>query len=408
MVNRLAAEVQLGRLRVGERAGVPYPRGVSDPEPRAATVGRTRARVLDLRLVSAVALLTACGDDHLPISYETEHLRIGTHPDITLCAGDLIAFEEVFQRVEDDFGLSPDSKISVSIWSDEAWATVAASYCSGPSVLGCFYPHNASIFTSWFAVGHELAHAAIAVPGIPPFFDEALADVYGGRQTRFGVTAPSDSLELSADDMNRATARHFVMWLRATYGVAKLGELVRSGKAANRRFAEIYGLSFAEAEAKYFAEAPYGYPRLDTCNAAPLGFDGDFGGWRTDIEVDCATGKDIHYHGVGPVVRRSFDIPLAGHYTISTDVDLIMLSRCATGPIDEPHRFEDFFHDDVPPSYAGEISEHFRVYEGGTLVDLYFEEGKHEIGLLLIGFDASEASLAIWPTIGPVPIEVEG
>jgi hypothetical protein len=361
-----------------------------------------------LRIFSAVALLSACGEDHLPVSYETEHLRIGTELDHPLCAGDLAAFEEIFQRVEVELGLAPDSKISVSIWSDEAWATVAASYCSSPSVLGCFKRQDASIFTSWFAVEHELAHAAIAVPNIPPFFNEALADVYGERQTRFGATAPSDSLELSADDMDQASARHFVMWLRATYGVAKLGELVRSGNAASERFAAIYGLSFAEAEAKYFAEAPYGYPRLGTCSAAPIEFDDEFEGWRAFVNLDCETGSDVRFFGLGPMAERSFVIPVAGHYAVRTDADLIFLNRCATGPIEEPLRFEDFFHEDVPPSYAGTVAEHFRVYEGGAILNLYFEAGKHEIGLLLAGEDTGEAALAIWPALGPVTVEVEG
>jgi hypothetical protein len=352
-----------------------------------------------------VSLLVACESD-LPVSYETEHLRIGTDLEHPLCAGDLVAFEATIRRVEDDLSLSMKSKFSVSIWSDEAWKAVRKDYCGSNSSGGCTsYAENA-IYTSWSVVDHELVHAAMPTTNLTPFFAEGLADVYGGHRARFGLSAPADSLSLSGKEVDRATARHFVRWLRETYGSAKLGELARLGKHADERFEDVYGLSFADAQVMYFAEAPFEYPGLDTCGGAPLDFADDLGGWRAVVAFDCGAGEDVRAAGIGLQVKRTFVIPVAGHYSVSTDADALILSRCATGPIEEPIRYDEFFGD-VPPSYAGELSEEFAFFEGGAVLDLYFEAGKHEIGLLLAGYDEGEANLSISPSMGPRPV-VEG
>lgn len=353
-------------------------------------------------------LLVACeSGPGLPISYETEHLRIGTDLDHPLCAGDLAAFEETIRRVDDELGFSMEDDFSVSIWSSETWTPVRKEYCS-PRALGCTsYAENA-IYTSWPSVEHELVHAAIPIENLTPFFSEGLAEVYSGSQTRFGSTAPADGLGLSTLDVDRKTARHFVRWLRETWGSERLGELARLGKDADERFADVYGLSFADAQAMYFAEAPFGYPGIDTCNGAPLDVADDLVGWRAVIDFDCDAGEDVRAFGIGPKVQRTFVIPVAGHYSVSTDADALILSRCATGPIEDPLRYDEFLGDDVPPSYANELTEEYAFYEGGPVLDLYFEAGKHEIGLLLMGYDGGEANLSIWPSLGPQPVEGEG
>jgi hypothetical protein len=356
--------------------------------------------------LSMVSLLVACDSGpELPLNYETEHLRIHTDPEVPLCAGDLVAFEAIIRRIEDDLGFSVEEKISVSIWPDEAWKAAREHHCpSDYRVTGCTWADGTVIHTTRPALEHELAHAPI--PYLAPFFAEGLADVYSGVQlTRFGFTAPADNLEISALDVDRRTARHFVRWLRETWGTAKLGELVRLGKHADERFEDVYGLGFAEAEAMYFAEAPYGYPSLDTCNGAPLDFMDDLGGWRTVVDFDCDTREDVRAYGTGLMVERTFVIPAAGYYSVSTNADGVFLSRCATGPLEEAIRSDAFLGMDVPPSYLGQIDEEFHYYEGGPILDLYFEAGKHEIGLGLFSYDGGEANLAIWPSLGPQPVE---
>jgi hypothetical protein len=359
-----------------------------------------------MNFIVAGGLLIACETSSLPTSHETEHLRIGTDLKHPLCAGDLVAFEQVIGRIENELGFSIESKISVSIWSDEGWEAVAREYCGrDPRVLGCTSYRENAIYTSLSAVEHELVHAAVPISNLSPFFSEGLADVYGGRrQTRFGLTTPADNLGLSSTEVDRRTARHFVMWLRETWGSAKLGDLARLGKHAIERFDEVYGLSFSEAQAVYFAEAPYGYPSLDACRGAPLDFADALGEWRAEFAFDCGTGEDVRVEGIGMMIRRTFVIPVAGHYSVSTDADAVLLSRCATGAIQDPIRLDEFLYDDVPPSYANELSEMFALYLGGTVLDLYFEAGIHEVGVFLIGYEPGEARLAIWPSLGPRPI----
>jgi hypothetical protein len=158
----------------------------------------------------------------------------------------------------------------------------------------------------------------------------------------------------------------------------------------------------------YFAEAPWGYSGLDTCGGAPLEFADDLGGWLAEVGFDCSAGEDVRVYGIGMIVQRTFVIPVAGHYSVSTDADGLTLNRCATGPIEAPIRLDEFLGADVPPSYAGEIEAEYALYEGGAVLDLYFEAGKHEIGLLLLGYGEGEAKLAIWPTMGPRPVEGGG
>ncbi|KIG18333.1 hypothetical protein DB30_01442 [Enhygromyxa salina] len=323
-----------------------------------------------------------------------------------LCAGDLLAFEAILGRIEDDLGFSVEEKVSVSIWPEETWETAREHYCpADPRIIGCTSADGTVIHTTRYALEHELVHAPI--PYFVPFFVEGLADVYGGELTRFGVTAPADNLGLSALNVDRRTARHFVRWLRETWGTAKLGELVRLGKHADKRFADVYGLDFAAAEAMYFAEAPYGYPSLDTCDGAPLDFMDDLGGWRTIVDIDCDTKEDVRARGTALMVERTFVIPAAGYYSVSSNAFGIFLSRCATGPLEEAIRADAFLGVDVPPSYWGDIDEEFHFYEGGPILDLYFEAGKHEIGLALLGYDGGEVNLAIWPSLGPRPVEGE-
>lgn len=350
-------------------------------------------------------LLFACEQNPgLPVSYETEHLRIGTDLDHPLCAGDLIAFEEIIRRTEDELGISMESTFSVSIWSDEAWKSVRPEHC-GPGSLGCTSYDENAIFTSWSMIEHELVHAAIPIPDLTPFYAEGLADVYGRRQTRFGSTLPADSLKLSGTKVDRRTARHFVYWLRETWGGSKLGELAKLGKHADKRFADVYGLSFEEAQAMYFNTAPWGYPPIDSCSGGSVEFADDLGRWEAIVDLDCGTREDVRVVGIGRMARRTFVIPVAGHYSVSTDADAFIISLCAMGAIEEPIRFEDNFDDDVPPSYASELSEAFAFYEGGPMLDLYFEAGKHEIGLFLIGYESGEAVFSIWPSLGPRPVE---
>jgi hypothetical protein len=356
-----------------------------------------------------VSLLVACDSGPvLPLSYETEHLRIYTDAEHPLCAGDLVAFEAIIRRIEDDLGFSVEEKVSVSIWPDEAWKAAREHYCPPDyGVIGCTWSDGTVIHTTRSALEHELAHAAAPSPLLAPLFAEGFADVYGGQPSRFGFTAPADNLGLSALDVDRRTARHFVRWIRETWGTAKLSELVMLEKHAEERFEDVYGLGFAEAEAMYFAEAPYGYPSLDTCGGAPLAFIDDLGGWRTVVDVDCDTGEDVRVHGTALMVKRTFVIPVAGYYSVDTNVDGLTLSRCATGPLDEALRADAFDGEDVPPSYANELEEEVAVYEGGPILDLYFEAGKHEIGLGLLGYDGGEVNLAIWPSLGPRPVEGE-
>ena len=359
------------------------------------------------RFALVACVLLGCEAPGLPTAYETEHLRIGTDLDHPLCAGDLVAYEALITRYEDELGVSMGSPYEVSIWSDAGWRSVSDDYCAkseGDDVLlGCTDYGRRAVFTSFSALQHEIIHAATSVPALTPFFAEALADIYAGEPTWFGHSAPLDSLSLSGRDMDRFAARHFVRWLRETRGPAKLGRLVRHGEDADAEFEAIYGLSFAAAQERFFREAPYGYLGLDTCAGSwiepVMGEDR----WLTTIGLDCASDDDVRAVEPGRLTYRTFTIPVAGHYSVTTDADAIILSRCQTEPLEQPVRSEDFWDADVPPAGSLGLSENFETYEGGAIHDLRFEAGEHQIGLYSAGHGAGTVTLAIWPTLGPHP-----
>jgi hypothetical protein len=194
--------------------------------------------------------------------------------------------------------------------------------------------------------------------------------------------------------------------LRETYGPAKLGALARLAGRASTQFDEVYGVSLEQAQEQYFEDAPFGYPPLDDCLGEPLAEDGTGSGWFEQTGIDCEVDPDVFAYGTANSTYRTLEIPSAGQYSVATDATAVMLYRCSTGPIEEPMREDDYLYDDVPPSDANMLQGEFALYEGGGILDLHFEAGKHTIGLLVLDEDGPrDVRVAVWPTIGPQLVE---
>lgn len=345
----------------------------------------------------------------LPIRYQTKHLRIGVESHAPLCAGDLLALERQIAWIEDELGLELEKTHTIYLWDDESWLEDGAvNNCVSDHAFGCLVYSRRKIWTSRWALEHEVAHAVIGPSKLHDFFNEGLADVYAGRQTQFGYTAPSANATSDGETHDGRTAAHFVGWLREREGPHKLGRLVKSRTDGFEGFEAIYGMSIEEAEQLYFDEAPYAYPAFDECSGPELLASEFIDGWIDQVSLDCAAGVDTRSSGAGIIVRRTLTISESGYYSVSTDGEWFNISRCsgrvdAYTPAPDPY----WFTEDVPPSHAGYPSPAYRHYTGGEVHHLYFDTGRHDIGVGVLGHDTGVANVAIWPSIASTPVGFE-
>jgi len=90
---------------------------------------------------------------------------------------------------------------------------------------------------------------------------------------------------------------------------------------------------------------------------------------------------------------------------VSTDGEWFNIFRCGDSFDDPPA--PDSRGEDVPPSHASYPSPASRYYVGGAVHDLYFEAGRHNIGVGVLGHDQGIAHVAIWPSLAPTPGSAE-
>jgi hypothetical protein len=354
-----------------------------------------------LLVLAAVAIIGCNYPTELPIEYETEHLRIGTEPDdAPLCRGDLIALEHQLARIEDELELELAETYTVYIWSEETWWAGAINNCPGETSLGCTMPSRAIMWTTRGALGHELVHAVMGRSSLHPFFEEGLAELYGGQQTRLGLSAPSANEDTHRNTTDVRTATHFLRWLREQWGPHPLARLAHDGQDGFSDFESIYGMTIEEAEQLYFAEAPYAYASLYDCQDLELASAEIVDGWIDTITLDCETGVDTRSAGEGIIVHRTLEVPEPGYYSVSTNGEWFDIYRCG-------NRFDapapDSWLEDVPSSHAGYPDPAYRHYAGGEVHDLYFEAGRHDIGVGILSHEPGVANVAIWSTLAPIP-----
>ena len=277
-------------------------------------------RILGAPFITAASILLGCNfPTELPIRYETEHLEIGTEFDDSLfCRGDLLELERRVARTEDELEFTLKETYTVYVWSDESWGSGAAKNCGPGDALGCTRKSRATIWTTRFSLEHELVHAVIGKSRLHPFFEEGLAEVYGGGQTRFGQSAPSANSSTDRASADVQTAAHFLRWLRERWGPHYLALLARTEDGFDD-FEAVYGMSINAAEQLYFAEAPYAYAAFDDCDAGDLAAADIADRWVDQIELDCDAGADTLNAGDGIIVHRSLNISEAGYYSVMTD-----------------------------------------------------------------------------------------
>lgn len=251
---------------------------------------------------AASTVLGGCADqDSLPpFEYESSRARIAvTRDELAPCRADLELIDRQVAFVEERMGLSPREQIDVFIMHIDELPC-------GDGIWGC-YTTDDRVFSPWFALEHELAHAVMRDVPFPSTFwlegnAELLAGVNGTRRDP-AVVLTSDWFDTN-ELANYVEATHFQRYLVETRGWERYADLVHGGFDIEA----VYGVTPDEIAAEYEAEAPAGYPPLDACRDPELEQVGD-GLWEAEATFSCAEASQLEGFGfsndVGAAVHRT-------------------------------------------------------------------------------------------------------
>lgn len=331
-----------------------------------------------MRSATAVAsfMLFGCGAD-----YETEHLRITTHFDAPLCAGNLDTYEQRIDVLEAELGRSLDTPLDVDLWRFGDWDEPRETHCDGFG-QACYKRGSHRIFgiLGTKEMTHEFVHAIVRESSDRLFGEggaEALSD-----WTNFGRQRPT--LNLDRDNISYSTAGHFVRWLGETRGRACVRALVSAKpNEAEATFRERCGGSFEAAVEEYSQTAPWIYPNPFGC---------DFGitdeetlepeGLDIEVTIDCDD-IDTSAHEIGMNVKRRLRVEQAGMWTIWTDSadSAASVSRCEDDTIEiAPHYW--ISDDRIPPINSFNL----RGNGKGKVGRVWLDPGEYHLSVGVVGW----------------------
>lgn len=107
--------------------------------------------------------LLGCADEDTPLppfEFESARARIGvTRDELAPCAADLDLIDEQMAFVEEQMALRPRERIDVFVMETDELP------CSG--AWGCYRAAADHVYSPWFAMEHELSHAAMRDVAFP-------------------------------------------------------------------------------------------------------------------------------------------------------------------------------------------------------------------------------------------------
>jgi hypothetical protein len=269
-----------------------------------------------VRIAALAWPLISCADPgpELPaLEIESNRAVIGIHSELgsTLCQGDIALIDGQVEHVESHLGVHRDSPITVYLVP----FSIIGEVC-GPDVLACYQPGEDTIYSTWFAIKHELVHATARDIEFPSLFWSEGAAVLLSGSTLFDdrtVLRPDD---LEAESLlTYRTAGHFSRFLVETSGWDAYRRVIR-GEALE----DLYGQSALELTSKYQLEAPYAYPPLDPCPYPRIPQVTETT-WSARVDFSCESPDATEFEGVrysgrdGAAVIRAVDLT-AGTYDI--------------------------------------------------------------------------------------------
>lgn len=339
----------------------------------------------------AIMLLALCAcapEDNFPVVGETEHVIVGLDPNAEgrLCEGDFSAFELQVQQTEEVLGIEQPGKVFLNYWTSDS----TPGPCDRVGANGCFTADSMTIEATDHSWRHELVHSVMEGGGHQDgdlLLREAVADLLSGR----AMVAPAPLYPLDAvfgtdSSQARRVGHHFVAWASWTYGTDGLAAL---GTTADPEEAiqAWTGLTVAQAQLEYEAEARYIYPSAWSCGE-PLEPAAD-GGFELEVELRCDS-DDVASGGDDALSTcRTFEVEQTAVYGFSFS-GFGTLQRCVVEPEEAPPTY-----DLLPPIPTNEGSNRRIFPEGSGEVLLEVKPGTYQICVGVLGQHATSAELEV-------------
>ena len=198
------------------------------------------------------------------------------------------------------------------------------------------------------------------------------------------------------------TAGHFSRWLLETHGGERYRELLRASGSAREAFRTTYDISFEDAQAQFYAEAPYSYGVLVACEHPELEPDGALS-WSETFDVDCDT-PNVYSSERGMGAFRVLTITEGGHYAFSTTDETGTIARCDDVDLELPLASGDPAHGDIPPVDEAFIHQYVRAFPGGGELTVYdLSPGRYEVAAGHLDYQPRVATLEVRAADGPIP-----
>ena len=225
-----------------------------------------------------IVCVVGCSDFPAP-EYETERVQIALTFEGKLCAGTAATIEHWAASTSTLLAIDPliDDPVLL-VWGDDA----VSDYCN-EGADGCYLHSSRVIAARYPAIEHELTHATTQQSGGArrnALIEEGIAEgMTAGTLSRGDADPrPSALIGLTEAEFEALGARnvsgHFFRYLSETYGFKVLGELRLevegpvSRDEADAAFINTLGVSLAEAEQAWLADAPSTYTRLPSTTPA--------------------------------------------------------------------------------------------------------------------------------------------
>ncbi|MBZ5710901.1 hypothetical protein [Nannocystis pusilla] len=283
------------------------------------------------RLLPLLALVLAACDTLPELRHEGRHVRIGTSPELELCAGTVEHMDRFIERMAAEFGVEPptgDGRYTYYWLTREDFVDLTP--CPR-EVAGCTLIET--IYSTEAPLDHELVH--LFAYDTSTFFAEGLAVAYEGLGGGMADIRPTQVKRrdiwssllgalwfgISYDD-----AGAFVAYLLDRHGIpafqAALPKfpLVPSRARLDGVFREAFGRSLAASVADFTGERErcphFVYDRkLMECNAPAIAWDGEYHAEYRRLAADepDAVGP---YRGDELVILRTLDVATAGDYEL--------------------------------------------------------------------------------------------
>lgn len=274
-----------------------------------------------LILVTLLSALEGCTDPEgglptLPVVATTEWstLRTDEFYRNAICQGDRDRVDALIEEIAVSLQIELVEKVDVSVVE----IGMAQAHCE--SAYGCYKRGSRRVFSSTFALSHELAHAVIhqEFDDPPTFIDEGLAEAFSTPAPRGAGSLP----KLITEDFypRDSTQQHFARWiLEQGDGVSWARQLLAGADAD-----DVFGMTLTELEHLYTTTSPDLYMIDDYCEGTEIPrLSEDERLEILHIDCDDPEVRGLLTPGISgvPTARRTLTLDQPGKYTLGVTGD---------------------------------------------------------------------------------------